>query len=613
MYIRRTTTTGSNAKKAYYTYRLVETERVNGKVKQRTVLNLGRHFKVAKDDWKPLVSRISQLLGVQNDLFSVALDVELEQMAQNYASRIITSCSSKNTSRALSEHYSISPDNMMFIRPRRVGIEYLTLHAVSQLGLDQKLRALGFTQPQMAAALGNIVARVAAPASERATHHWLQQISGLGELIDYHYEDMPLEHLYRISDRLWKHKDALEKHLYQQERNLFGFEETITLYDLTNTFFEGIATSNPKAKFGRSKEKRTDCPLVTLGLVLDSSGFPRRSEIFAGNISEGDTLKDMLTGLGASKGVMVILDAGIASEANIQWLAEQGYRYLVVSRKRNREFNADEAITVKQTPEQQVQVQRIHNKETGEVKLYCYSQLREKKEQAIQDHFATRFEEELQRITEGLQKKGCIKRYDKILERIGRLKQKYARAAQHYTITVTPDSNTELTESIQWKRQPKQNSQATHPGVYCLRTNETQWDEALLWKTYTLLTDLEGVFRSLKSELGMRPIYHRNEERVNGHIFITVLAYHLVQTLRSQLKTQGIHDSWQTLRKKMENQQRVTATFNCENGDVLHLRKTTQPEPEQVEIYSALGLDILPGSIQKTIVKKSKQPNSKIK
>ena len=611
MYIRRTTTTGSKAKKTYYTYRLVETERVNGKVKQHTVLNLGRHFNVDKDNWKPLVSRISQLLGLQGNLLSIGLGVELEQMAQNYVARIIHSCTSKNTSRASSKHYSITPDGMEFIRPRRVGIEHLALHAVSQLGLDKKLKELGFTQPQMAAALGNIVARVASPASELATHHWLQDTSGLGELIDWHYEDMPLEHLYRISDRLWKHKDVLEKHLYQQERNLFGFEETITLYDLTNTFFEGTAASNPKAQFGRSKEKRTDCPLVTLGLVLDGSGFPRKSEIFAGNISEGDTLKDMLTGLGANKGAMVVMDAGIASEANIQWLVAHGYRYLVVSRKRNREFDADKATTVKQTPDQQVQVQRINNKETGEVELYCHSQMREKKEQAIQDQFTQRFEEELQQTTEGLHRKGFTKRYDKVLERIGRLKQKYARVAQHYTITVTPDSESELTKSIQWKHQPKQNTQATHPGVYCLRTNETQWDDASLWKTYTMLTDLEGVFRSLKSELGMRPIYHRNEERVSGHIFITVLAYHLVQTLRSQLKTQGIHDSWQTLRKKMENQQRVTATFNCEGGDILHLRKTTQPEPEQVEIYTALGLDMLPGNIQKTVVKKTRNNPSK--
>jgi len=417
---------------------------------------------------------------------------------------------------------------------------------------------------------------------------------------------MPLEQLYRASDKLWEHKSALEKHLYQQERDLFGFEETITLYDLTNTFFEGTASSNPKATFGRSKEKRSDCPIVTLGLVLDGSGFPRKSKIFAGNVSEGSTLETMLSGLDASKKAMVVMDAGIATEENVQWLSDNGYRYLVVSRKRNRDFDPDKSISVKQTPDQHVRVQRMINEETKEIELYCHSELREKKEQAMQDKFAERYEKALQSLADGLHKKGCTKRYDKILERIGRLKQKHSRVAQHYDIIVTPDLESDHTKSIRWERNEKPQTQATHPGVYCLRTNETAWDEATLWKTYTMLTDLEGVFRSLKSELGMRPIYHQTEKRVSGHIFITLLAYHLVQTLRQQLKSHGIHDSWQTLRCKMENQQRVTASFSCEEGSVLHIRKATRAEPEQKEIYDALGLASQPGATQKTIAKNKK-------
>jgi len=605
MYIRQTSTSSSKSRDQY-TYRLVETERVDGKVKQRTLLNLGRHFEVPKSEWKALAGRISQIISSQNILLDIELSVAHESMAQNYAARILASRCSKDTVLPTSTFHSIDPDSMELVRPRRVGVEHLALHAISQLGLDKKLKELGFNQHQLGASLGNIIARMAFPASERATHQWLQQRSGLGELINYHYEEMPLEQLYRASDKLWKHKGALEKHLYQQERDLFGFEETITLYDLTNTFFEGTANSNPKAAFGHSKEKRSDCPLVTLGLVLDGSGFPRKSKIFAGNVSEGDTLETMLTGLDASKKAMVIMDAGIATEDNVQWLSDNGYRYLVVSRKRTRNFDPDEAISVKQTQGQHVRVQRIINEGSGEVELYCHSALREKKEQAMQDKFAERFEKALQSLADGLHKKGCTKRYDKILERIGKLKQKHSRVAQHYDITVTPDPESNHAKSIRWERHEKQHTQATHPGVYCLRTNETEWDEATLWKTYTMLTDLEGVFRSLKSELGLRPIYHRTEKRVSGHIFITLLAYHLVQTLRLQLKSQGIHDSWQTLRCKMENQQRVTATFSCEDGRTLHLRKATRAEPEQKEIYDALGLATQPGGMQKTISKNEK-------
>ena len=308
----------------------------------------------------------------------------------------------------------------------------------------------------------------------------------------------------------------------------------------------------------------------------------------------------MLESLDGRTGSTVILDAGIASEENIQWLVAQGYRYLVVSRKNKRQFNEDDAVVVKDTPGQTVKVQRIVNEDSGEVELYCHSQLREKKEQAMQEQSAERFEAALQSLSDGLQKKGTMKRYDKIHQRIGRLKEKYARTAQHYVIEVTRDSESDKATAIKWARQEKAHSQASHPGVYCLRTNLEDWDETTLWKTYTMLTDLEAVFRSLKSELGMRPVYHQKEACVSGHIFITLMAYHLVQTLRVQLKRQGIHDSWQTLRARMENQQRVTVILKQEDGAVIHIRKATRAEPLQKEIYDALNIPAQPGAIQKT-------------
>ena len=602
MYIRCTTIKSKQSGEPYKTFRLVASERVNGQVKQRTLLNLGRHFEIPKTQWRDLAQRIEELLNSKQGtlLATLELDEELEARAQRYAAQILASRGQPEPSRA--EFDSVAVDALELVRPRRVGVEQLALQALSQLKLTEKLKELGFNRHQLAAAMGNIIARMAFPTSERATLTWLQQRSGLGELIGYDFEGMGLDRLYQVSDQLWKHQHALESHLYAQEASLFGFGETITLYDLTNTFFEGEAKCNPTAQRGRSKEKRSDCPLVTLGLVLNGSGFPRKSQIFAGNASEPQTLAKMLTGLSVSTGATVVLDAGIASEDNLNYLVEQGYRYLVASRKRKREFDEGKATIVKTTPDQNVKVQRVVNKDSGEVMLYCHSQQREKKEQAMQDQAARRFETALQSLANGLHKKGTTKRYDKVLERIGRLKEKYARAAQHYQITATADPETDKTLSIAWTRQEKPHTQATHPGVYCLRTNIEDWGEKTLWHTYTMLTDLEAVFRSLKSELGLRPIYHHKEKRVNGHIFITLLAYHLVQTLRTQLKTQGIHDSWQTVRHKMENQQRVTVVLKREDGQTLHLRKATRAEPQQKEIYDALGIDAQPGQTQKTVV-----------
>jgi transposase len=599
MFIRCTTTRSKQSGDTYQTYRLVENERIQGQVKQRTLLNLGRHFDVDKSQWAELADRISQLLSSQGSLFSLTLEPDLEAKAQRYAAQILASRSTATTD---SEFTSLSVDSLELVRPRRVGIEHLALHALSQLKLDEKMRALGFNRHQLAAALGTIVARMAAPASELATHQWLQQRSGLGELIGYDFEGMGLDRLYQVSDLLWKHHAELETHCYRQELSLFQLDETITLFDLTNTFFEGTAKDNETAKRGRSKEKRNDCPLVTLGLVLNGDGFPRRSQIFSGNASEPETLQDMLTGLQATPATTVVLDAGLATEDNIRWLKDQGYYYLVVSRKRKRLFNEHEAVLIKDLPNQQIRVQRICNEQTGEVELYCHSQAREEKERAMHSQFAERFEAALQSLADGLPKKGATKQYDKVLQRIGRLKEKYAPAAQYYAITVTKDDASGKANAIQWARLNKPHSRASHPGVYCLRTNQNNWDEATLWRTYTMLTDLEAVFRSLKSELGLRPIYHQIEKRVNGHIFITLLAYHVVQTLRTQLKAQDIHDSWQTLRAKMENQQRITVAMKRADGKTIHLRKATRAEPHQEAIYQALGIPMQPGSVQKTVV-----------
>ncbi len=601
MFIRRTQIKSRKNGEPYYTYRLVENERVEGKVKQRSLLNLGRYFSIPREQWADLTQRIEQLLSHQSALPLFELPEGLEEQAQHIVAQLLVRRSSSEPVDTTSSKTTVNVETLELVQPRRVGIEQLACHAIGQVLLSEKLTELGFNRHQLAAALGNIVGRMAYPASERATHFWLRQHSALGELLNYDYASMKADRLYQASDLLWKHKEALETHLYSQERSLFSLDETITLFDLTNTFFSGEMKGVEKARRGRSKEKRSDCPLMTLGLVLDGSGFARRSQLFPGNVSEPQTLETMLDSLNGDKTHTVVMDAGIATEANIQWLREQGYRYLVVSRKRQRDFDDSTAVTVKETAGQKVRVERRVT-ESGEVELHCHSEAREKKEQAMQDRFAERFESALQTLHAGLTKKGCTKRYDKVLERIGRLKEKFARAAQHYEISVTPNESGSHAIAIQWRRNEKTGSQATHPGVYCLRTNILDWDEATLWRTYTMLTDLESVFRSLKSELGLRPNYHQKTERIEGHLFITLLAYHLVHILRTQLKAKGIHDSWQTLRQKMENQQRITVSLQEEGGKTIHIRKATRAEPHQKTIYNALGISAQPGAVQKAVI-----------
>jgi len=413
---------------------------------------------------------------------------------------------------------------------------------------------------------------------------------------------MPLMQLYRTSDLLVRHRDKIERALFGRIQDLFGLPLTVTLYDLTNTYFEGTAAGNPKAGRGRSKEKRSDCPLVTLGLVLDGSGFVRRSKMFAGNVAESTTMADMLKGLTAPQGALVIMDAGIATAANIVWLKKQEYRYLAVSRERARQFDPDKAVDTLTASNETIQPQRVMNDDGTEVRLYCHSTGRDTRETAIAGRFVTRFETGLANLAAGLSKPRAQKKLADIQQRIGRLKEKSHGIGQHYEITVTPDETRTKAASITWTKTPVEGSMLTHPGVYCLRSNETTWDAAKLWHTYTMLTDLEAVFRGLKSELGLRPVFHHNEKRTEGHLLITVLAYQLVQAIRRKLEAAGVTLSWARLREILSGQQRVTATFRQRDGRTLHVRKPTIAEPALRTIHHALGIDAAPGGVRKLIV-----------
>jgi transposase len=607
----RTQTRNRASGEPYTTYRLVQTARVGAAVKQSTLLNLGSHFDLPADEWAALAQRINELMRGQCPLLDATLSDAGQALAQRYAAQLIAlqpsaasltpATAAKAEPGEVGRYQEVDLDSLDLVRPRSVGVEHAALSAMRQCGLEDKLAELGLNRPQIAAAVGNIVARMAHPGSELATHAWLQQRSALGELLGFDFEAMDLNRLYRASDALYKHREALQDHLFAQVQSIFGFGETITLYDLTNTYFEGVAAGVSKAKRGHSKECRSDCPLVTLAMALDGSGFPRRSRVFAGNAGEPATLKDMLTGLNAPPGATVVMDAGIATEANLTWLRAQGYQYVVVSRLRERQFDPALATEVQSAGKVTISIQRVID-ELGHALLYCHSPAREQKDRAIDSAKAAGFEAVLFKLQAGLSQPRGTRDVAKIMERLGRAKQRYSRAAQHYQVEVTQDDTGTQVREITWTRRVKPGTAAAHPGVYCLRTTLVELDNATLWRTYTMLTDLESVFRSLKTDLGLRPVFHQIDRRVEGHLFISVLAYHFVHTLRLQLKACGIDDSWATLREVLATQQRVTATLQRRDGRAVHVRKATRPESNHQKLNAILGHSPNPGGTHRVLV-----------
>ena len=319
MFIRRTQTRRTEDGKPYFSHRLVHAERLGSTVRQRTLLNLGRHFDIPQADWPLLCARINDALSGQAPLVADC-PPGVDEEAQRIAAQLIARGAAAPTA-GPTDVQPVDVDSLRLVRPRSVGVEQVGLWALEQLDLPALLTRLGVNGALRSAATGAIVGRLAAPASERATHRWLQERSGLGELLGVDFETVGAMQLYRASDVLVKHREAIEAHLFDRAMGLFDLQPTVTLYDLTNTFFEARRRGQPKAQRGHSKEKRTDCPLLTLGLVLDASGFVRRSKVFAGNVREHHTLAEMLEALNAPRAALVVMDRGIATEDRVRGCA----------------------------------------------------------------------------------------------------------------------------------------------------------------------------------------------------------------------------------------------------------------------------------------------------
>ena len=607
MYIRRVPTRNNTTGRSYFTHRLVRTERVADRVRQVTLLNLGRHFAVAQEDWPSLCPRIEEILTGQAGLLS--LKPALEKIAQRYAAQLLLRQGhtvepgrARGSVSAGRSFVEVDVESLEVLRPRSVGVEHAGLSVMRELGFIEHLQALGLNRAQCAAIIGNVIGRMAAPGSELATWGWLKNESALGEILDFDFEGMSLMRLYRASDLLLHYQGRIEAFVFERVRSLFALESIVTLYDLTNTYFEGSLKGNPKAARGHSKEQRSECPLLTLGLVLDISGFVKRSQVFAGNAVEARTLEAMLKGLQAPAGALVVMDRGIATEQNLTWIKAQGYRYLVVSRERARQFDPLQAVELSAAGGQRIRLHKVLSTDAQEVRLYCHSPGREQKELAIVARLTQRFEQGLAKLCQGLAKPRGEKRLVKITERIGRLKQKCRGIGQHYRIEYQTEASGQKLKALTWTKEPVPGTLMSDPGVYCLRSNETSWTPEQLWRTYVTLTDLEAVFRSLKSELGLRPIFHHKEARSDAHLFISVLAYQFVQIIRTRLAERGIHDSWASLRKILQVQRRVTSSFKTRAGRTLNVRKASLPEPELAPLYAALALDPNPGGTKKLIV-----------
>lgn len=560
-----------------------------------TVLNLGK-LELPKEKWKSLADRIEQIVSGQKRIIHVGPDIE--ELAQHYAPLVVKKkieiTTYKEEEEQEVEYRSVDLKSVEQEVVRPIGAEYVGLEYFRKLKMDQVLRGLGLTEKQIQIAALLIVGRLVQPSSERATVEWAKYISGLNELLGTQFKQLSHNAVYRMSDKLFEHKEEIEEALRDQEKGLFSLEEKIILYDLTNTYFEGSKYEESDIEYGKSKDKRGDCPLLALGMVIDEYGFTKRSEFFPGNVSEPDTLEEMVKKLGGKKGSTVVIDAGIATEKNLKMLKGKGYEYVCVARGKpvsGEEEEAEEGmIMIKEEKDNKIEAKLVKGKE--EWILICESKQRRAKEQSMKESFERRFEEGLEAIKGSLQKKGGTKRYEKVLERIGRLKERSHGIHQYYDIKVTQKDG--IATDITYRYERREEAEERYSGKYYIRTSRKDLNEQEIWSLYITLSGVEDSFRSIKSELGIRPVYHYKGRRIKGHIFISVLAYHLLNAIRFRLRAHRYFIRWSTVRKRLSTHVASTITMRTEDGKRVYIRTVSKPEIFHRDIYRALGLKAMP-------------------
>jgi hypothetical protein len=511
---------------------------------------------------------------------------------------------------------------------REIGAEWLSYQSMSQLQIASFLDRQGWSQQDINLAQSHIISRAVYPASELETVRWIKENSSVCELTGYDIDTLTKDRLYHISKKLYAEKDALEQHLSVRTNELFDIEDKIMLYDLTNTYFEGRKEGSKLAQYGRSKEKRNDAKLVVLALVVNPEGFIKYSSVLEGNMADSKTLEGMINKLRiktsvSAKKALVVIDAGIATEENLAMIKAKGYDYLCVSRSNLKTYTIEAAassVTVTDNKKQKIDLYRVKSGRNTDYYLKVESQAKEAKERSMNQQFRSRFEAGLQKISGSLTRKGGVKQEDKVYERIGRLKQKYPSIHRYFDIepevneieepkrkkkgTQAAQEKSRIVTALKWAIKEGVDINA-RSGVYFLRTSLEANTEEIIWQFYNTIREIEATFRTLKTDLDLRPIYHKKDESTMAHLHLGLLAYWVVNTVRHQLKNEGIHSGWREIVRTMNTQKAVTTLAQNVQEEVIMIRRCSEPNPQVRKIYDALKYKYAPFKKKKSVVHKS--------
>ena len=600
MYIRKTQKTVKG--KTYTNHLLVESVATAKGPRQRTICSLGDLSPRPASEWLKLAHKVEQALVGQSDLLE-APDAEVEAVVARVRARE-TAHEPPAEERAAAKRdedlVAIHTDRVDKEDEREAGTLHVGREFWKRLGVDEILRDAGLDAKTRRLTLAMVMNRLIAPASENAMPDWIRS-TALGDLVGEDFSALSNQALYRNMDRLHEKRATIEAALVARERDLFDLDTTVYLYDLTSTYFEGDVPLNGKAKRGYSRDKRPDCKQVVVGLVVNRDGFPLAHEVFEGNTVDSTTVGRMLDILadrvGLAPGATVVIDRGMAGAANRDDIRQRRLHYLVALRQSERDAYLEEfeALEGFQEVPREVSPNNPHQKKprvlvkalrAGEtLRVLCISEGREKKDRAIREKQETRLLADVAKLQAAVAV-GRLKNAAKIHQRIGRLLERYKRVARYYALAYDEPQRLVTCTCDAAKRKTAE----MLDGSYLMETSRDDLPPDEAWRIYSLLTRAESAFRTMKSPLAERPIFHHLEHRAETHIFLCVLAFHLVVAIEKTLRDGGLWTSWATVRQTLRKHQIGTIVLPAQNGWTLRIRRDSRPDTDAADLYDRLGV-----------------------
>lgn len=623
MYFKASCRNNPQTQKVESYYRLVESYRdANNYIRHRTIVTAGFIDHFSADELIFIQKNITDRINGKPILLVQDSDAHLLEYADELYSKALKSGKIDSKIDPEKDMAHVDLNTFKHLDAKEFGAEWLSFQALKQLKIDSFLMEQKWSDEKIQLAMTQIISRAVFPASENKTSKWIAENSSICQLTGYPIEKITKDKLYQSALDLYTVKDDLEQFLSKKTDDLFDIQDTIYLYDLTNTYFEGSKRNSDLAQFGRSKEKRTDAKLVVLAVVVNLEGFLKYSNIYQGNMADCKTLSDMIDNLKVGSGLvnkksLIVFDAGIATQENLDMVVAKGYDYVCVNRSKLKDYDLKNEVPtiIYDSKNQKIVLNQIelHPKKTTKKQEtiqhdFCMykvkSDFKAMKERSMNVKFKERFELELQKLAKGITLKSGIKTQEKVQQKIGRITEKYPSIAPHFTITCTPDQDKINIISIDWQANENAIKKEKEQGIYFLKTSLKDKDEATIWKIYNALREVESTFRTLKTDLDLRPIYHKNDNATMAHLHLGLLGYWIVNTIRHQLKIKKINHDWKEIVRISSTQKLVTTAIVDDQENTITIKKCSEPNSKLQEIHQALKYKSRPFRMKKFVVPK---------